>query len=78
MVNAIPAPFTLTSGQSIILYQSRLPERLSVTLPVLEVSIDKDQEPEPNPFKRQNLLIYDQHGRPAQGKEKGLVIDTYF
>ena len=82
MVNSISASLALpaanSSENSIVLYQSPLPERYSLVVPFVEVAIEKWRE---GGFENQpgvEGLYYDRQGRLNSQNQKGLFINTFF
>ncbi len=82
MVNSISASLALpaanSSGNSIVLYQSPLPERYSLILPHGEVAVEKWRQ---DTFENQAQiegLYYDRQGHLGSQNQKGLFINTLF
>ena len=82
MVNSISASLALTaansSENSIVLYQSPLPERYSNVVPFVELAVEKWSE---DPYENQPRLeglYYDRQGRLSSQNHKGLFINTFF
>jgi hypothetical protein len=82
MVNSIPASLALTaansSENSIVLYQSPLPERYSNVVPFVELAVEKWSEDAYENQPRLEGLYYDRQGRLSSQNHKGLFINTFF
>ena len=82
MVNSISASLALTaansSENSIVLYQSPLPERYSNVVPLVEVAVEKWSEDGYENQPRLEGLYYDRQGRLSSQNHKGLFINTFF
>jgi hypothetical protein len=82
MVNSVSASFALTvansSENSIVLYQSPLPERYSNVVPFVEVAVEKWSEGAYENQLRLESLYYDRRGRLSSQNHKGLFINTFF
>jgi hypothetical protein len=81
MLNAIAAPLALTGENSLVLYQNTLPQRYILTLPFVDVAVEK--EPEflyalPDGPAGSEVLSYDRHGHLNTQNQKGLFVNTYF
>jgi hypothetical protein len=82
MVNSISASLALpaanSNGNSIVLYQSPLPERYSLVVPFVEVAVEKWREGTFENQPRIEGLYYDRQGRLNSQNQKGLFINTFF
>jgi hypothetical protein len=78
MVNTALAPIALTCGNSLVLYRNTLPERYSITIPVIEVVAGRKSD---SIFENQagnDVLYYDNHGHLERSFQTGLFINALF
>jgi hypothetical protein len=77
MVNNQPIPFSLTSGASVVLWQSRMLERHSSPLPIIEILPESHSDASLNYYQRQGISFYDRKGRETLLDQKGQRITLY-
>jgi hypothetical protein len=78
LLNAVSAPLALTSGNSLVLYRNILPERYSITIPIVEGVAEKRTE---SIFENQpgnDVLYYDNQGHLKRPFRMGLFINALF
>jgi hypothetical protein len=78
MINAASNALTLTPGNSLVLYRNILPERYSVTIPIIKVVTPKKPEPIFENQQGNEVLYYDNRGRLKRPFQIGLFINALF
>ena len=78
MMNAVSAPLTLTGGNSLVLYRNTLPERYSITIPIIEVVAAKKPESIIESQQGDEVLYYDNQGHLKRPFQMGLFINALF
>jgi hypothetical protein len=78
MINAISTPLALPAGNSVILYQDPLPERILRVSSVIEVPIYRRNSRFDNAEdKKYGFQSYDRQAQKKYHEEKGVFIDSY-
>jgi hypothetical protein len=78
MTNAVSAPLSLTSGNSLVLYRNILPERYSITVPIIEVVAAKKPDSIFENQQGNEVLYYDNQGHLKRPFQLGLFINALF
>jgi hypothetical protein len=78
MINAALAPLTLTGGNSLVLYRNILPQRYSITAPIIEVVVAKKPESIFENQQGNEVLYYNNQGHLKRPFQTGLFIDALF
>jgi hypothetical protein len=77
MVNVLPIPFSLNPGASVVLWQTRMVERHSSPLPIIEILPENHGDASLDYFQRQGISFYDRKGKEALLDQKGQRINLY-
>jgi len=78
MINAVSNAVTLTPGNSLVLYRNTLPERYSITIPIIEVVAAKKPESIIESQQGDEVLYYDNQGHLKRPFQMGLFINALF
>lgn len=77
MLNFLPIPLALPPGESLILWQSRMLEKRSRPIPIIEILPENQTGVKLDLNQRRGVLTYDQHGMENLIDHKGKWIDFY-
>ena len=77
MLNFLPIQLALPPGESVVLWQSRMLEKRSPAIPIIEILPEKHTGVKLNYYHRRGVLTYDQHGMKNWIDHKGKWIDFY-
>jgi len=77
MLNLLPIQHALPPGESLILWQSRLLEKRSQAIPIIEILPENHTGVKLEYYHRRGALTYDQHGIENLSHHKGKWIDFY-
>jgi hypothetical protein len=73
----MPIQLALPPGESIVLWQSRMLEKRSRAVPIIEILPEDHAALKSDYYHRHRALTYNQHGRKDLIKQKGKWIDLY-
>ena len=77
MLNLLPIHLALPPGESVVLRQSRMVEKQSRAIPIIEILPENHTGAKLGYYHRRGVLTYDQHGMKNLFDPKGKWIDLY-
>ena len=77
MLNLLPIHLSLPPGESVVLWQSRMLEKKSPALPIIEILPENHASEKLDYNHRSGVLTYDQAGLKNSIRHKGKWIDLY-
>jgi hypothetical protein len=77
MFNLLPIQLALSPGESVVLWQSRMPENKSRAIPIIEILPENHTGVKLNYYHRRGVFTYDRYGMKNLINQKGKWIDFY-